>query len=413
MAGEASVADLASEVALLDATFYDDPFPVYGRLRREAPVFWHEAGECWAVSRYEDVREVGRRTDVFSREQGALPGDNLKPDRGNGLMPPGAEVLSKLDPPRHAQLRRIVGNGFTPRFVASLEPAIRQVVERAVDSIEPGVPGDVVELVAAQVPLQVIATMLDLPDGDLDDFRRWSDAAISFPDFQHDDPAFSDAIMALLEMWQYLAARVEERRARPGDDIISALLAAEYEGVKLNDQTLLATLSILLVGGNETTRHLISGALNALARDPRQRAVLTERPELIPSAVEELNRWVTPTLSTGYTTLAEVTLAGQTIPKGDYVLVLYQSANRDETIWDRADELDVARSSPASHLSFGFGQHSCAGAALARLETQLTLETILSRYPTFELAGEPVRKPNIFVNGLASLPMVFSPSAGA
>jgi cytochrome P450 len=247
----------------------------------------------------------------------------------------------------------------------------------------------------------VIAEILGLADADRDDFRRWSDAAIASPDSAA--PALDD----LAELYRFLAAHVRERREQPRDDIVSALAAAEVDGRRLGTAEAVGYCLALLVAGNETTRHLVSGSALALFEHPDQRALLTRESGRITDAVEECLRWVTPIQAFGRTATRDTELRGERIREGDWVVLLYASANRDEAAFGpTAARFDVARPVDSTHVTFGFGEHLCLGAALARLEARVLLEELLSRFPRYQVVGQPDWVQSTLVRGMARLPTV-------
>jgi cytochrome P450 len=247
----------------------------------------------------------------------------------------------------------------------------------------------------------VIAELLGIDAHDRDKFRRWSDAAIDSPDRPDDNLADLSAL------YEFLIAHVKERRATPSDDIASAVVHAEVEGAPMTTAEAVTYLLALLVAGNETTRHLVSGGAYALAQHPEQRALLAREPGRIPAAVEECLRWVTPIQVFGRTATRATELHGQSIAEGDFVVMLYASANRDEEAFGpTAAEFDVARPVDAQHLAFGFGEHLCVGAALARLEGRVFLEELLARFPDYVSTAEPELSRSTLVRGATRMPVV-------
>lgn len=399
------VEELRRVANLKDRAFFtNDPHPVLSRLRREAPVFWHEAGQFWALTKYEDCRLVSRSTDLFSVTQGITIADNLRPDRGAGMMPPGAELMLRTDPPRHTHLRRVVNKAFTPRMVARMESAIRGFTVDALSSIDPGRPFDFIDVVAKPVPLNVIGELLGIPLADRGSLIVWSDLLFAYAD-EGDDAMLAVISEQLFEMVGYFNTLIEDRRVNPRDDIITALLAAEIEGEHLSAPTLLAFIIQLLSAGNETTRNVLSGAALALAEHPAQLKILLDTTDL-DRAIEEFLRWVSPVLTLARTATAATVIRGQEIAAGDYVVMFYPSANRDEDVWPRAQAFDVTRDPAPGHLAFGYGPHQCLGASLARVEIRIVFEELLNRFSTFSLGGPIQRLPSTFVNGITSMPFV-------
>lgn len=382
---------------LTDPRFYaGDPFPLYARLRAEAPFVWHDDPGFWVASTYDDVMRISKDPETFCSGKGVL-----LMDLGRELPEiPGA--LLYVDPPDHTRYRRIVQPAFAPSRVKALEPAIRAQARRLLDALPEGEVVDLVEAVAVPFPLVVIAELLGVPAEDWRRFYEWSDHAIAAGTQQTDEN-----MAALAEMAEFFLGVIAEKQQHPGDDLVSVLATVEVDGERLNDGELMMFCGQLLVAGNETTRNLVSGGLVALAEHPDQWARLRADRTLVPSAIEELLRWTTPVISFFRTATREVTIHGQRVHAGDPVMLLYASANRDEAAFGpTAGQLDVARD-PNQQVAFGFGQHYCLGAALARLEGRVMLEEILDRFEELELAGEPGRLESAgVVSGWTSVPMI-------
>jgi cytochrome P450 len=316
----------------------------------------------------------------------------------------GGEIrgsILHMDPPEHGPWRQLTSRRFTPRAVAAMEPRVRAVACEVLDAAGAGTTIDFVDAVAAPFPVLVIAELLGIADGDRAQFRRWSDATISSPDDTEPD------LDAIAELYRYLVALVHERRRNPGGDLVSALVAGEVDGEPVSTPDAVGYCVALLVAGNETTRQLVSGAAALLAAHPAQRALLAKEPARMANAVEEFLRVVTPIQAFGRTATRETELAGTRIAAGDFVVMLYASANRDETVFGpTAADFDATRSFDNAHLAFGFGEHLCLGAALARLETRVLFEELLARHPEYDVVGEPTWVPSTLVRGMATLPVV-------
>jgi cytochrome P450 family 142 subfamily A polypeptide 1 len=380
---------------LLDGTFYrDDPYPTYRWMREHAPAYRDNNG-IWALSRYDDVVEASRHPERFSSAGGSRPAS------------PALPHMIDQDEPRHTRQRRLVYKGFTPRQVAAIEDHARGIVTRIIDGVAERGQCDFVADVAVPLPLTVIGEMLGIPAADHHLMQVWSDEMIKGAD-GHGTNATTDAY---LQYRAYELAIIEARWAAPTDDLTSILVHATIDEERLTDEELLHELLLLLVGGNETTRNVISGAMEALIAHPLQRQALIEDPSLLPEAVEEFIRWVTPILTMNRTTTADLTLHGETIPAQASVLLMYGSANRDEAHFVDPDHFDIRRH-PNPHLSFGFGPHFCLGACLARLEIRVMFEELLERLPDVELApGATVeRSPSSFIRGITTMPVVFTPA---
>jgi len=398
------------DFALDDPDFYlADPEDAYRQLRGYAPVYWCESGRFWALAKHADILHVSRNPGLFRSGSGVLAkNDPLRLQmRSHETIPVDAKAPSIIfmDPPEHNRFRKLVTHAFTPRRVSALEPLMRGIVRECLDGIQPGEVIDFVDHLSVPLPLLVISEMLGVPAADRADFRRWSDAVVEAAE-TNEDALFQ----AIGEFFSYLQARIEERRRTPADDLISVLIQAEVDGDRLAEGDILLFCQTLLVAGNETTRNLISGGTLALLDHPQEKQKLIAEPSRIGSAVEEMLRWVTPVKSFARTAVQDCEIRGQRIAAGDYLVMLYASGNRDEDAWGpTADQFDVARSNDVSHLAFGFGQHMCLGANLARLEARVLFEELLARYPLFELAGEVQRLRSTLINGVIRMPVRFPP----
>ncbi|MEW6477551.1 MAG: cytochrome P450 [Actinomycetota bacterium] len=421
--------DLRELADLNNPAFYArDPYPVYQRLRVEAPVFWYEPGQYWALSKHEDVKFVSRDPGLFSSNYGLRPTESIPPDDEAEITDPtglprraelrrqmdlsqllGGEMIVALDPPRHTKLRRLVSTAFTPRMVANLEAEVEVLTRQALDAIEPGTVHDFVESVALPIPMYVIAKMLGVPPEDYPAFRRWSDAIVAATDAMADrhSETMGHLFEQLMELMSYFMEALTDRRDNPRDDLITALGQAEVDGERISEPNQLLLLLVVLVGGNETTRSLLSGGIKLLADFPDQRRLLMERPELINLAVEEILRYWTPVVTMGRTATRATEIRGQAIAPGDFVVMLWQSANRDEDAWERPDVFDITREPDPMHMAFGFGQHFCLGAALARCEARIVFSEMLRRFPDYEIAGEIKRTESMLTPGMELMPVLF------
>ena len=385
---------------LHDPAFWaGDPYPAFAELRAHDPVHRYEGpeGSLWALSRHADVLEASKDTATFCSGKGVMLTDLTRP------MVTTDSILY-LDPPEHAKRRKLVSPSLTVRRVAELEDRVRGIVTELLDGLDPTGEVDAVEALSMPIPLMVIAELVGVPREHLEDLRRWSDAMI---DAASD---FTEESLALAaELFAYIDEVVRDRHAEPRDDLVSVLAHGTVDGEALSDLDINMFVLTLLVAGNETTRTLISNSLIALAAHPDQRAKLADDPGAIPVAVEELLRWEAPIMSFCRTATRDTSLSGVDIAEGDYVLLLYQSANRDEDVFGpTAGELDLTRS-PNPHTSFGYAEHYCMGAGLARLEARVLFEELLRRWPGYEVAGPVERLPSRLVRGVAHLPLALQP----
>jgi cholest-4-en-3-one 26-monooxygenase len=382
------------------------PHEVFSRLRKESPVYFNQepgGRGFWVITKHADVVAISKDPKTFSSARG---GTNL-----NDLPPEDLSIVQimmvNMDPPKHNKFRNLVSKGFTPRMIAQLEPAIRRAAARVVDAVAQRGECDFVRSVAGELPLIIIADLLGIPQSDRDKVFDWSNRLIGF-----DDPEFqtshADGKIAAGELWMYANGLASQRREKPELDLTSVLVHAEVDNEKLSEMEFDSFFLMLAVAGNETTRNAISGGTLALIENPEQRQRLIDDPSLIPSAVEEILRWVTPVIHFRRTATRDVELRGQTIRENDKVAIFYPSANRDEEVFADPFKFDVGRT-PNEHLSFGVGQHFCLGASLARLELRIIFEELLRRLPDLSLVGEARRLRSNFINGIKEMPVRFTP----
>jgi len=389
------------DVDLVDGAFWGgNPYPALAWLRRHAPVYLDERNDVVGVTRYEDVKLVSRDPELFSSAGG------IRPDAG------AFPFMIDMDAPEHRRRRRLVNWGFTPKRVADAEAGIRDICDAIIDKVCETGTCDFVRDIAAPLPMIVIGDMLGVAPEDRDDLLRWSDDMLKSLGTD-DETLMLNAATAAAEYREYLLARVAERRASGDDsDLIGTLVHAEVEGERLDDESLVFESLLILVGGDETTRHVISGGMEALARRPQQWADLLADRALLPDAVEEMLRWVTPIKNMCRTATRDTELRGQAVRQGQKLMLLYPSANRDEAVFEDPDEFDIRRS-PNEHLAFGVGAHFCLGNRLARVEMYCMFDRLLERMPDIRLVTDdpvPLRPAN-FVSGIESMPVGFTPSA--
>src|SRR5437016_2735793 len=386
------------------------PHEVFTRLRAEAPIYWHPEADgpgFWVLSRYHDVTAVSLDPKTFSSWKG---GTIIRDWKGQDLEQNRLMMLN-MDAPRHTKYRRLVTLGFTPRMVTRLTPHVRAMANRIIDNVAARGACDFVTEIAAELPLQAIAEMIGVPLEDRHLVFDWSNRMIGF-----DDPDYSGSAeagkLAAVEMYLYANQLALARKEHPRDDLVSVLMAGEVDGEKLSEAEFDAFFLILAVAGNETTRNPISGGMLALMQHPEERRRLLANPALLPTAIEEMLRWVTPVMYFRRTATHDTEIRGQKIREGEKVTLWYISANRDEEIFPHPDRFDVGRN-PNDHLAFGIGHHFCLGANLARLEIQIMFEELLRRLPDIELAGPVARLRSNFINGIKSMPVRFTPERRA
>ncbi len=393
-----------------DTFVTDIPHAAFKRLRAEAPVYWqreHVGKGFWAITRYADLVAVSKDPLTFSSWRG---GTNIFELTEEDLSTTRLLMLN-MDPPLHNKFRRLVNQGFTPRMTAKLEPHVREICVDLVDKIAGRGSCNFVAEIAAELPLLVIAELLGVPTADRHKVFEWSNQLVGF-----DDPEFRTSLdagkAAAAQMWAYANELATQRREKPLDDLVSVLMEAQVDGDRLSEPEFDSFFLLLAVAGNETTRNLISGGMRALLEHPQQRDRLVGDPSLIPTAIEEMLRWVSPLIHFRRTATRDLEMHGQQIREGDKVVIYYPSANRDEAKFDAPERFDVARM-PNEHVAFGIGEHFCLGANLARLEIRLIFEELLRRLPDMELAGPVRRLRSNFINGIKDMPVRFTPEPGS
>ena len=379
------------------------PHEWFARLRSEAPVYWHEEAEgsgFWAVTGYEDCVTVNREWQTFSSMKGAVylwdvPEEALEQQR---------MIMLNMDPPLHTRYRLLVNKGFTPRMINALEEQMRERTREILDNVAKRGECDFVVDVAAELPLQVIADMVGVPQEDRHKIFDWSNRMIG-----GDDPEYGlteeDRQMASIELYAYASQLAAERRLDPHQDLISILTQAEVDGERLSELELDLFFLLLSVAGNETTRTLISHGMLALLDNPDQLAKLRADRSLMAPAVEEMLRWGTPVMNFRRTATHDTELGGQQIKEGDKVVFWHISANRDESVFEDPYTFDITRS-PNEHVAFGSGgPHYCLGANLARMEIRVMFEELLDRFTEMEIIGEVTRLRSNFINGIKHIPL--------
>lgn len=378
-------ADAPHRYDLYGDAFKRDPHPTFAAMRRDAPIH-RQAGvdgrtAIWFVTRHADVDAMLRDARFVRDPASALPPERV-PEPSPLDRALGEHMLNK-DGADHARLRALVSQAFTPRRVAELRPRVEAIARALVDGIADRGAADLIAAFAYPLPTIVILEMLGVPLVDRDRFRAWGAALVEVPRTAEDAER---AVAQLTEFVAYVRALCAERRAAPQDDLLSALVGAEAEGDHLSETELISTLVLLIVAGHETTVNLIANAVLALAREPAKRDALAADPTRMPAAVEEFLRYDGPVERTFHRWVAEdVEWEGHRLAKGDPVIFVIASANRDAARFERPDELDLDRA-PKGHLAFGKGMHYCLGAPLARLEAEVALNALLARLPNLRLA---------------------------
>lgn len=390
--------------------FTDDPYPHYAELRAQVPVERHELG-FWALWRHADVTEMLRArlsvedSNITSFGPMRAVYDEIYREANRGRRGEGMSMLDR-DPPDHTRLRRLVSRAFTPRTIETLTPVVQSLVDDALDRMADGGQVDLIEALAFPLPFAVISTMLGMPETDVTRLRELSHLIVKSLEPVPDEQTIREILHADIEMADRTEAAIEWKRKHPADDLLTALINAEDAGDALSDEELIAQVVLLYVAGHETTVNLIGNGTLALLHHPAQAELWRDRPDLDDNAVEELLRYDSPVQLSRRITLDDYEVDGQVIPKGSFVMASLGSANRDEAQFGPdADRVKVDRPNAKQHASFGGGVHHCLGAALARTEGRIALSSLVRRFPSLMLAGEPARNGRINLRGLTTLPV--------
>jgi len=392
---------------LLDPEVLADPYPLFHQLRTEDPVHWDPFLHAWVVTRYKDVVTV---LHDYSAERTPTP-EQLA-EMGLASLNPIAEIMVKqmlfLDPPAHARLRGLASQAFTPQRVEVLRSHIREITDRLLDKVQAKGHMDVIADLAEPLPCIVTAEMLGVPVDDYQQLKAWSqDFAEMLGNFQHNAERAPRILASVLEMADYFRSAMREQRLDPRDGLVSSLMNAEIQGDRLSEEEVIANCIVTMVGGQETTTNLIGNGVLALLRNPDQLETLRCNFSLIPSAVEELLRYESPSQHTARLAPEDTILGGRRIRKRQAVIAVMAAGNRDPERFPDPDRLDITRADNR-HLAFGWAAHFCFGAALARIEGQVAFELMLRRLPHWVL--EPTRlvwRSNLGLRGLTSLPLHF------
>ena len=395
-----------------------NPYPSYHELRAQDPVHWNEPIGAWVLTRYVDVIEAFRdrrlSADRMSAYSGRIPEPMLE------RMAPIIRIFSNTmllsDPPSHTRLRSLANKAFTPRVVENMRSHIQAIVDQSLGHVETKGSMDVINDLAYPLPVRVICEMLGVAPEDRDQFKKWTDdLAVFLGDVRRTAQHVEVAQQSALDMIDYLRGIIRECRQNPRDDLISALVAAEEEGDVFSEEELYSMFVLLQIGGHETTTNLIGNGLLALLQNPDQLQILRDNPALMETAIEELLRYHSPIQSTGRIATEDLEIGGKQVSQGQFISTYLAAANRDPDQFSNPDRLDITRQENR-HLAFAFGPHFCLGAALARMEGQMAINTVLRRLPHLRL--EPPLSPetrledlpwhdNPVFHGLESLPVAF------
>lgn len=394
-----------NDIGLLDRFFYLDPWDRYRWMRDNAPVYWDASadGGLWGVTRYDDIMSIAKNPDVF------CSGKSSRPERGSWIP-----SMINLDEPQHKRRRNIVNRGFTPRRVQDQERKLRELTTQLIDDVIELGECDFVRDIARWIPMVAIGDMLGVEPEDRAQLLEWSDWMLGggeIADVMDDEERRAKQSSYTQGYFEYQAKVIADRRVNPRDDLVSMLVTGEIGGHSLNDEEILQESLLILIGGDETTRHVMTGGLEQLILHPDQKQKLIDDPSKTLIAVEEMLRFVSPIVNMNRTVTQDTELHGEKLAEGDRVLLLYSAGNRDDRVFEDPEGFNLERW-PNRHVAFGgYGVHHCLGASLARLELKILFEEVLARMPDIRFASdEPLkRRPNNFITGIEEMPVVFSP----
>jgi cytochrome P450 family 142 subfamily A polypeptide 1 len=400
-----TIPDTIVNIDLADGNFYADrrtSREAYRWMRANQPVF-RDRNALVGATTYQAVIDAERNPELFSNTGG------IRPDT------PGMPYMIDMDDPAHLLRRKLVNAGFTRKRVTEKEPSIGRLCDALIDAVCERGECDFVRDIAAPLPMALIGDMLGVLPEDRGMLLKWSDDLVTGLS-SHIDPAgleFQAVMNAFAAYTEFTMGIIAERRAEPTDDLFSILVNAEVEGQRMSDDEIVMETLLILIGGDETTRHTLSGGTEQLVRHRDQWDALVADRSLLPGAIEEMLRWTSPVKNMCRMLTADTEFHGTELRQGEKIMLLFESANFDESIFENADQFDIRRD-PNNHVAFGFGTHFCLGNQLARLELRLMTDRVLERLPDLRLAGDddvlPLRPAN-FVSGLESMPMVFTPTA--
>ena len=408
-----------SEVDLNDLDAFERacPHDMFATLRREDPVHWQEepgGPGYWAITKYEDLKHISRHPKQFSSAERGV----LLREPEPGMIEFTRQIMLMMDPPKHRDYRLLVNKAFTPRMVEGLRPRIRQMCSEIVDAVIEKGECDFVESLAAPLPMLVICEMMGVPEEDRLHVYEVGNKMVGFDDPEYHDGETLDMKVAneeedlgaqySAEMFMYAARLYEKAKSDPRDDLASALVNAELDGRRLTPEEFNFFFLLLLIAGNETTRTVTTNGMISLLDNPEQLALLKQDIGLLDSAVEEILRYSPAVHSFRRTAMEKVEIRGREIEEGSKIILWYPSANRDEEVFDDPDRFDIRRA-PNDHVAFGYGEHYCLGANLARMELQEIFRELVTRIDGLERTAEPRRLRSNFINGVKEMQVRFTP----
>lgn len=409
------------------------PLAEFARLRKASPIAWNdEPGErrgFWSVTRYDDVMRVNSDFETFSSQKGGILMQHGRSDMQ--LAKASLDTMINLDPPAHMQLRKEHMPYFTPAYLRGLMDRVNGEVTRLLDHMAPKGKADLVEEFSAHLPLYTLCEILGVPPADRPKFLGWMQflegvnnfaaeraggagggnlgamAAEVPPQMQAFIAAFTASITEMFDYGRYM---LKKRREDPQNDLMSAIARAQVDGEFLSDEYLDGSWLLIVFAGNDTTRNTLSGAMKLLTQFPDQKAKLIARPDLMPNAVDEIIRMVSPVIYMRRTATTDVEVGGQQIAEGEKVIMYFGSANRDEAVFANPDQFDVERPNASRHIAFGYGPHTCIGKRVAQMQLEAAYRQILARFPDIHQTGPEITGANNFVYAIKSMPVEFTPA---
>ncbi len=409
-----SVAATTSPVRIEDPQFYlNDPWPTFAWMRERDPFYYYESLDAFVVTRHADVREILDQPTVFVNSRGIFLNDWKYAGQQEGddnltdtFFPKGGEQVGTTDPPRHADLRRIIAPSFSPRAIGRIAEPLTAEVEEMVAGIEAGEVTDWLPY-ASVIPIKAATKLIGLVDTDIDRVQFWSDELEKLGgDLTFDE--LQEAAKEFQSLQAYIIENIEKRRQNPGsEDLLTVLLNAELDNDKVSEANVVMYAMTMMAAGGDTTRSLLAGMVYLLAQNPDQWARLREDRSLIPTAIEEALRCVTPARAFGRTAVRDTVVNGHLVKAGQRVYLMYMAANRDESVFANANSFDVSRQESTQQVALGGGAHICAGARLVRSEAAIVLNALLDRFSRLEVAGDPVPVIHVIRNGWQSMPITF------
>lgn len=394
----------------LDIFAQREPHEEFRILRNQYPLYWNEEPDpepgFWNITKYEDIKYISTRPELFSSAQGI----NISYDRTVDPQVVNAVIgnMITMDPPMHVAYRKIANPFFTYQSIQNLEARVKELTRQIVDDVAKRGECEFMTDIAARLPILVLCDLLGVPHSDQKKIFDWSNKLIGLEDPELNPEGPAGGLPVFMDLFAYGQRMIKDRRANPRNDLMTAMATAQIDGKPVPPILLDGFFLLIVIAGNETTRNTITGGMKALIENPEQRQKLVDNPALIPTAVEEILRWVSAVAYMRRTATQDTEIRGQKIAKGDKLVMWYGAANRDEDAFENPDKFDVTRD-PNEHIAFGYGQHRCLGARLAQLQLRVMFTELLTRIPDMEMTGPVSRLRTNFINGIKHMPVKFTP----